>query len=56
MREEEDGSLTLSVPIADLTEIRRHVLKYGAEVEVLEPQELRRQVREEAARILLRYP
>jgi len=56
MHEEEDGSLTLSVPIADLTEIRRHVLKYGAEVEVLAPEELRRQVREEAARILLRYP
>ncbi|ROQ89908.1 helix-turn-helix transcriptional regulator [Desulfosoma caldarium] len=55
MRMEEDGSLTLSVPIADLTEIRRHVLKYGAEVEVIEPQALRHQVREEAKRILFLY-
>jgi len=55
MRVEKDGSLILSVPIADLTEIRRHVLKYGAEVEVLEPEVLRRQVRDEAAHILSLY-
>ncbi|SMC27943.1 Predicted DNA-binding transcriptional regulator YafY, contains an HTH and WYL domains [Desulfacinum hydrothermale DSM 13146] len=52
---EPDGSLVLTVPVADLTEIRRHALQYGADVEVLEPEELRRQVREEAAQILARY-
>lgn len=49
------GGLELTLPVADLTEIRRHVLKYGAEVEVLEPDELRRQVAEEAARIVKIY-
>lgn len=44
---EEDGSLCLSFPVADFREIRREVLKFGAGVEVLAPDELRREVRDE---------
>jgi predicted DNA-binding transcriptional regulator YafY len=42
-----DGSLCLRFPVADLREIKREVLKYGAEVEVLAPVELRKAVGEE---------
>ncbi len=50
-----DGGLILSLPVSDLTEIKRHALKYGTQVEVLEPAELRRQVAEEARAILAVY-
>jgi proteasome accessory factor C len=40
----EDGSLTLEHPLADLDWAVRHVLQYGAEVTVLEPDEVRQAV------------
>ena len=39
-----DGGIRLSLKVANLTEIRRHVLMYGPDVEVLAPAELRQQV------------
>jgi len=50
-----DGGLLLTLKVADLTEIRRHALMYGPDVEVLEPPELRRQVTEAAEGILKIY-
>lgn len=47
--EEPEGSLILTLPVADFTEIRMKILQYGHNVEVLAPPELRRQVAEEAA-------
>jgi len=47
MEPEADGSLCLSFPVADFREIRREVLKFGADVEVLAPDELRREVQGE---------
>lgn len=41
-----DGSLTLEHPMADPAWAVRHVLQYGADAEVLEPETLRRAVRE----------
>lgn len=55
MTELDDGGILLSLKVADLTEIRRHALMYGPDVEVLEPPELRRQVAEAAAGILKIY-
>lgn len=55
MTDLEDGGLLLSLNVADLTEIRRHALMYGPDVEVLEPPELRRQVAEAAEGILKIY-
>ncbi len=55
IEEHEDGSLTLAVPVADLTEVRMKVLKYGSHVEVLEPEELQRQVEAEARSIVDLY-
>jgi Predicted transcriptional regulator len=40
----EDGSLTLEHPLADLDWAVRHVLQYGPEVTVLEPDEVRQAV------------
>jgi len=55
IRETVDGGIILSLPVSDLTEIRRHVLKYGSRVEVIEPEELRRQVAEEAISVASLY-
>jgi predicted DNA-binding transcriptional regulator YafY len=50
-----DGGLIMTLPVANLTEIKMKVLKYGCHVEVLQPEELRRQVREEAEMIVRNY-
>ncbi|MHB8766203.1 MAG: helix-turn-helix transcriptional regulator [Deferrisomatales bacterium] len=50
-----DGGLELTVPAADLREIRLKVLSFGADVEVLAPPELRAWVAAEAARTAARY-
>lgn len=55
MTELPDGGLLLSLKVADLTEIRRHVLMYGPEVTVVEPEELKREVIEAAEGILKVY-
>jgi predicted DNA-binding transcriptional regulator YafY len=43
----EDGSICLKFPVADFSEIRREILKYGANVEVLSPQKLREEIKSE---------
>ncbi|MFQ5714237.1 MAG: helix-turn-helix transcriptional regulator [Candidatus Scalinduaceae bacterium] len=47
IKELKDGSIILKVPVADITEIKRETLKYGAEVEVLKPLRLRKEILEE---------
>lgn len=42
-----DGSLQLTFPVAGFEEVAREILKYGAGVEVIAPDELREKVREE---------
>ena len=42
-----DGSLQLSFPVSDFREVKMKILQFGADVEVIEPDELREQVREE---------
>ena len=46
-----DGSLTLSFPVADFREIRRRILFYGADVKVLSPKALARDLRKEIIRM-----
>ncbi len=46
---EPDGALTLSFPVADFREVKREVLKYGAQVSVLSPPTLREEIRREVA-------
>jgi len=42
-----DGSLCLTFTVADLRQIKREVLRYGSQVEVLTPEALREEVQEE---------
>jgi predicted DNA-binding transcriptional regulator YafY len=50
-----DGSLILRLELSDLREIKRWVQFWGSECEVLEPDELPQQVREELRRTLESY-
>jgi predicted DNA-binding transcriptional regulator YafY len=47
-----DGSLDLAFPVADLREVKMKVLSFGADDEVLEPQELRDEVAREAEKVV----
>lgn len=47
MRWEDDKTLCLTFPAADFREVKREVLRYGAQVEVVSPQALRKEVIEE---------
>lgn len=55
LRRHRDGTITLGLPTTDLTEIRRWVLSWGSEVQVLAPRELVRAVRQELAGALAGY-
>jgi predicted DNA-binding transcriptional regulator YafY len=48
MEDTPGGGLILTVPVADLREIKMKVMQYGPEAEVLEPAELRGQIRKDA--------
>lgn len=50
-----DGSLDLSLPYSDPTELLMDVLRYGAEAEVLRPPSLRRRMREMLVSAVRRY-
>lgn len=47
----EDGSLILEMDVTGLSDVKRWVLQYGAEVEVLEPGELREGIAEEVKKM-----
>lgn len=51
IKEMKDGSVILNIPVADFTEIKREILKYGAEVEVLKPLRLKKEIIEEIKRM-----
>jgi predicted DNA-binding transcriptional regulator YafY len=50
-----DGSLELSFPVSDFSEIKREILKHGDEVEVIRPKELRVLIKAEAEKIAKIY-
>jgi predicted DNA-binding transcriptional regulator YafY len=50
-----DGFLTMSFPVSGFAEITREILKYGADVEVVEPPELRDAVAKEIRRMEKMY-
>ena len=51
----DDGSLELSFPVADFREIKLKILQFGADVEVISPEELRREVRQEIEKMAKMY-
>jgi len=44
---DKDGRLCLTVPVADFREIKREILRYGSQVEVVSPKALREEVKKE---------
>jgi len=50
-----DGSLRLVLPVTDLREIKLKVLQFGADVEVIEPEELRKEIRQEIKKMARIY-
>jgi predicted DNA-binding transcriptional regulator YafY len=55
LRELEDGSITLSLPVANFYEVKMEILKHGAHVEVLEPPELRSIIKDEIMKMTRIY-
>ncbi len=50
-----DGSLEISFPVSDFTEIKMEVLRHGDAVEVIKPKALRNLIRQEAESVLTVY-
>lgn len=46
-----DGRLCLTIPVSDFREIKREILKHGAQVEVLSPKALRNEIKNEIERM-----
>jgi len=55
LTEFEDGSLILEMDVKGLDEVKRWVLQYGAEVEVMEPDVLRNRIKEEIEKMKKLY-
>ncbi|MCX8117764.1 MAG: WYL domain-containing protein [Desulfobacterota bacterium] len=47
----EDGSLEISFPVSDFSEVKREILKHGSDVEVLKPKMLRDWIKSESLKI-----
>jgi predicted DNA-binding transcriptional regulator YafY len=56
MEELPDGGLRMILPVSDFREVKLRVLQFGADVEVIEPEELRKEIREEIRRMAKIYP
>lgn len=52
---EADGALRMRLVVTDFREIKLRILQYGADVEVLEPEELRTEIRQEIGRMVRLY-
>ncbi len=50
-----DGRLCLTIPVSDFREIKREILKYGSQVEVLLPKELRKEIKSEIGKMKKNY-
>ena len=56
MEELPDGGLRLTFPVSDFREVRMKVLQFGADVEVIEPEALREDIRSEIEEMTRIYP
>lgn len=54
LKEQSDGSVVMEMTVGDLGEVRRWLIGWGAEAEVIEPQALARDVVDHARRIVNR--
>jgi predicted DNA-binding transcriptional regulator YafY len=51
-----DGGLELRLPVADFREIKMKILQFGADVTVVEPEELKKEIGEEIGKMGRLYP
>lgn len=56
MEELPGGGLRLTIPVADFREVRMKVLQFGADVEVIAPEALREDIRNEIEKMTRIYP
>jgi len=50
-----DGSLEISFPVSDFSEVEREILRHGSDVEVIKPKSLRELIKLEAEKIARIY-
>ena len=50
-----DGSMEITFPVSDFSEIQREILKHGKDVEVIKPKALRKLIKSEAQAIARKY-
>jgi predicted DNA-binding transcriptional regulator YafY len=50
-----DGRLCLTLPVSDFREIKREILKYGSQVEVVLPKALRAEIKQEIEKMKIIY-
>ena len=50
-----NGSLDLSFPVADFSEITMEILKHGSGVKVIRPESLRHRIMKEAEKVFRQY-
>ena len=55
IEEQPDGGLVLAFPVADFREVSMEILRYGPDVKVLEPDELRKNISEEIRKMTRIY-
>lgn len=48
---DEDNAVWLRFPVADFREIRREILKFGAQIEVVSPESLRQEIKDEISKM-----
>lgn len=51
VRETPDGGIELSFPVADFREVKMMILQFGADVQVMKPEALRKEIEEEVGRM-----
>jgi predicted DNA-binding transcriptional regulator YafY len=51
MTEQPDGSIEMTFPVADFREVKLKILQFGADVEVVGPEDLRQEIAEEISRM-----
>lgn len=55
MEEQPDGSLVLRFKVTDFREVKLRILQFGADVEVIAPEELRDEILAELGRMVKVY-
>jgi predicted DNA-binding transcriptional regulator YafY len=54
LQDHPDGGLTLTFSVNHLAEVKRWALSFGADCQVLEPEELREEIKAEARKLLIK--